>query len=83
MALTIGLQRVPAPLHIPVGGWGCEVQWFGAPFGYVNGNSIEAAECLGAAERFLNYFVNGFLNVLIFFFPLRLLHDRFLHKTKN
>lgn len=77
MALTIGLQRVPAPLHIPAGGWGCEEQWFGVPFGYV---SDIITECLGAVEQFLNYFVNGLLNVLIFFFPLRLLHDRYWHR---
>lgn len=78
IGLTYGLQftGIPAPFHIPVGGWECRAQWAGFPFGYVSDDQ----HCLAAIEELLNYFVNGFLNVLIFFLPLRLIHDRFMHR---
>ncbi len=77
MAITLALQPVTAPLHIPAGGIGCAATWHGWPLGYVSNETIP---CMGALEKFLNYFVNGFANILIFFFPLRLLHDRFMHR---
>lgn len=80
MVLTIALQGVPSLLHIPLGGQSCVNLWGGWPFGYINFSTVDMPECMGAAERFLNFFVNGLLNVILFFLPLRFLHDKFLHQ---
>lgn len=80
IAITVLTRWVPAPLHLPLAEpKGCVETWFGFPLGYWP----SAQDCLSRWSYFFNYFANGLLNVLLFFFPLRWLHDRFWHRNEG
>lgn len=76
VVVTLLLGQVPALTHLSLAGSLCTVHWFGWPFGYVSG----APACLGTWSQLANYFGNGLLNVLLFFFLLRFGHNRLMHR---